>query len=115
MEVYVVQEFSREDYDFSTDIENHGVYINKDKAIEKAKKIFDGLKARYKEEIEEYTPRDNNEYDDEEDEDFEDFDEEGEVEFYIEEENGFYAFSFGSNENYELHEVKVVKCILHED
>lgn len=115
MEVYIVQEFSREDYDFSTDIKNHGVYINKDKAIEKAKKIFDGLKDRYKEEIEECTPRNNDEYDDEDDDYFEDFDEAEEVEFYIDDEKGFYSFSFGSDENYELHEVKVVKCILHED
>ena len=107
MEIYIVQEFSREDYDFSTDIEHHGAYVNKDKAIETAKEIFEKLKRKYADEIDQYTPK----YDEEDDEYF---DEEGEVEFYIENDKGFYAFSFGSEEDYELHEVKVVKCVLHE-
>ena len=107
MEIYIVQEFSREDYDFSTDIEHHGAYVNKDKAIEKAKEVFAKLKHKYTDEIDQYTPKC-----DEEDDEY--FDEEGEVEFYIEDDKGFYAFSFGSEEDYELHEVKVVKCVLHE-
>lgn len=114
MEIYIVQEFSRSDYDFSIDIEHHGAYVSQDEAIDKAKKIFEKLKQSYEEEINKYTPKEDTDYDEDDDEDFEYFDEDGEVEFYIEDDKGFYAFSFGSEEDYELHEVKVVKCVLHQ-
>lgn len=114
MEIYIVQEFSRADYDFSTDIEYHGAYVDKDNAIKASKEVFEKLKHQYEDEIAKYTRKDDENYDNDDEDYDEAFYEEGEVEFYAEEDRGFYAFSFGSEEDYELHEVKVVKCVLHE-
>ena len=99
MEIYLIQEFSRSDYDFSTDIKNHGLYVSKNEAIARARDIFEKLKEKYADEIDRYTYK--------EDEDNEDFDEDGEVEFYIDDDKGQYEFHFGSEEDFELFRVKV--------
>ena len=105
MEIYIVQEFSRADYDFSTDIEHHGAYVNREDAIVKAKEVFDGVKKLYEDDIDKYTYKEDDE---------DDFDEDGEVKFRIDDESGYYEFTFGSEEDFELHSVEVVGCILHE-
>ena len=99
MKIYLVQEFSREDYDFSTDIKNYGAYVNRDEAIAKAKSVFESLKQKYAEEIDQYTCKEG--------EDDEDFDWDGEVEFYTDDDKGRYEFNFGSEEDYELLSVTV--------
>lgn len=109
MEIYIVQEFSREDYDFSTDVKTYGAYTDRSRAVERAKEAFESLRKLYADEIDQYTPKE----DVDDDDNFEDFDEDGEVEFYVNDEKGFYSFSFGSEENYELHEVQVVECVLY--
>ena len=89
MKIYLVQEFSRADYDFSTDIKNHGLYVNRDEAITKAQDVFENLKQEYADEFDKY------ECDD------------GEVEFDIDEEKGWFEFSFGVEEDFELFRVTV--------
>lgn len=111
MKIYIVQEFNRSDYDFDTDIKYHGAYTSKDNAIEKAKDVFEKLKAFYADEIDEHTY--NEDMGEDEDEDYY-FDEAGEVDFDIDDEMGFYKFTFGSEEDFELHSVEVKECILHE-
>lgn len=110
MEIYIVQEFSRSDYAFETDIEYHGAYTSRDNAIEKAKSVFEKLKTFYADEIDKYTYKED--LDENEDEDYY-FDEAGEVYFDIDDERGFYQFTFGSEEDFELHSVEVKKCTLH--
>jgi hypothetical protein len=114
MEIYVVQEFSMADYDFSADVEYHGAYINIDDAKEKAKSVFESLKEYYADDIEKYTRKEYEEEDDEEDSYEDYFDEDGEVEFDIDEEKGYYELHFGSEEDFELHRVEIKECILHE-
>ena len=98
MKIYLVQEFSRADYDFSTDIKHHGLYVNRCEAITKAKQVFENLKCEYEDEIDKYTYReDSDDY----------FDEDGEVEFEIDESKGLYEFHFGSEEDFELFSVTV--------
>lgn len=99
MKIYLVQEFTREDYDFSTDIKNYGAYVNRDEAIARAKSVFESLKEKYADEIDQYTYK--------EDEEHEDFDWDGEVEFYTDDDKGRYEFNFGSEEDYELISVTV--------
>jgi hypothetical protein len=96
MNIYLVQEFSRADYDFSTDIKHYGLYVNRDEAIAKAKSVFESLKQKYADEIDRYTRKEDT-----------NFDEDGEVEFYIDDEKGRYEFNFGSEEDYELFSVTV--------
>ena len=91
MNIYLVQEFSRADYDFSTDIKNHGLYINRDESIVKARQVFEKLQEQHMSE------QDDDDY----------LDEDGEVEFDIDEDKGWFEFSFGSEENFELFRVTV--------
>lgn len=98
MKIYLVQEFSRADYDFSTDIKHYGLYVNRDEAIVRARQVFEKLKEEYAKEIDQYTYKEDSD---------ESFDEDGEVEFYIDDEKGRYEFNFGSEEDYELFSVTV--------
>ena len=91
MNIYLVQEFSRADYDFSTDIKNHGLYINRDEAIVRARQVFEKLQEQH------ISKEDDDDY----------LDEDGEVEFDIDEDKGWFEFSFGSEENFELFRVTV--------
>ncbi len=91
MKIYLVQEFSRADYDFSTDIKNHGLYINRDESIVKARQVFEKLQEQH------ISEQDDDDY----------LDEDGEVEFDIDEDKGWFEFSFGSEENFELFRVTV--------
>lgn len=91
MKIYLVQGFSRADYDFSTDIKNHGLYVNRDEAIVRARQVFEKLQEQHISE----------------DEDDDCFDEDVEVEFDIDEDKGWFEFSFGSEEDFELFRVTV--------
>lgn len=84
MNIYLVQEFSRADYDFSTDIKNHGLYVNRYEAIVRARQVFEKLQEQHISE-----------------------DEDDEVEFDIDEDKGWFEFSFGSDEDFELFRVTV--------
>lgn len=99
MKIYLVQEFSRADYDFSTDIKHYVAYTNRNEAIAVAKQIFENLKQKYANEIDQYTYK--------EDEDNYGFDEDGEVKFDINDDKGWYEFKFGSEEDFELFRVTV--------
>ena len=89
MNIYLVQEFSRADYDFSTDIKNHGLYVNQYEAIVRARQVFEKLQEEYENEFSKYECED------------------GEVEFDIDEEKGWFEFSFGTEEDFELFRVTV--------
>ena len=84
MELYAVIKQSKYDYDFSVATTKHGIFVNKTEAINKAKAVFENLKEEDDYKLE------NLEYD-------------------IDEENGYFAMSFGFEEDYENHCVTVEK------
>jgi hypothetical protein len=84
MELYAVVKQSKYDYDFSVESTKHGIYVNKMEAICRVKTVFESLQEPGDEELE------NLEYD-------------------IDEENGYFAMSFGYEEDYEIHCVTVEK------
>ena len=98
MKIYVVSSMDKIDYDFSVEMHKHGCFrpSSRDKAIAKAKEVFESLKYLYEEEIEQYS--DKEEYPDEDS---------GAV--YIEEDDeyGYYEISFGTEEHHECHCVYV--------
>ena len=104
MKIYLVQEFGRSDYDFSTHIKHHGVRVNRDEAILIAKQVFEDIKKRYADEIDRYTYKENG--------DNEDFDEDGEVKFLVDNNKGIYEFHFGSEEDFELFRITIIEIEL---
>lgn len=82
MELYAVVKQSKYDYDFSVDTTKHGIFVNKIEAICKAKAVFERLKEPGDEELEN-------------------------LEYEIDEENGYFCMSFGYEEDYESHCVTV--------
>jgi hypothetical protein len=96
MELYAVVKQSKYDYDFSVDTTKHGIFVNKVEAINKAKVVFEKLKEECAENIEKYTYNEDNILDESE-----------EIEFEIDEENGYFEMSFGYEEDHESHCVTV--------
>lgn len=88
MKIYLVQEFSRADYDFSTDIKNHGLHVSRNEAVAHAKTIFENLTKEHEDEFDQYEC-------------------DGEVEFDIDDDKGWYEFTFGTEEDFELFRVTV--------
>lgn len=82
MELYAVIKQSKYDYDFSVETIKYGLFVNKAEAIYKAKKVFESLQ-------------------DDDDDELED------LEYEIDEENGYFRMSFGYDEDYESHCVTV--------
>lgn len=82
MKLYAVVKQSKYDYDFSVTTTKHGLFANRIEAINKAKAVFGGLQ-------------------DEDDDELEN------LEYEIDEGNGYFAMSFGYEEDYERHCVTV--------
>ena len=82
MELYAVVKQSKYDYDFSVLTTKHGIFVNKMEAINRAKTVFEGMQEPGDEDLEN-------------------------LEFEIDEENGYFEMSFGYEEDYENHCVTV--------
>lgn len=98
MTIYVVSSMSKYDYDFSVETRKHGCFRpgSRDKAIAKAREVFEYLKSTCEEEIEEYSNE-------------EEYPDEDSGALYIEEDDefGYYQISFGTEEKHECHCVYV--------
>lgn len=103
MKVYTVQRMDKIEYDFSVEVTNHGCYMDKEKAVRKANKVYKNMCKEYENQMLKYS--DANIYD-------QDDDESGAL--YVEEdhENGYYAIAFGPDENYESHVIGVDEWIV---
>ena len=95
MKVYTVQRQDKFDYDFSVELRKCGCYINRDKAIARAKQIYERICGEYEDEMLHYSDKD--EYDEDS----------GALSVEEDTENGYYRISFGFEENYEVHSVAV--------
>lgn len=82
MELYAVVKQSKYDYDFSVETVKHGIFVNKMEAICRAKTVFESLKEPGDDELEN-------------------------LEFEIDEDNGYFEMSFGYEEDFESHCVTV--------
>ena len=84
MELYAVIKQSKYDYDFSVDTTKHGIFVNKMEAINRAKIVFENLQEEGDDELEN-------------------------LEYEIDEDNGYFQMSFGYEEDFESHCVTVEK------
>lgn len=82
MKLYAIVKQSKYDYDFSVTTTKHGICVNKMEAIYKAKVVFESLQEPGDEDLEN-------------------------LEYEIDEENGYFEMSFGYEEDYESHIVTV--------
>lgn len=98
MVIYVVSSMSKYDYDFSVETQKHGCFrpTSRDKAITKAREVFESMMNEFDEEIKKYGNKE--EYPDE------DF---GALHIEAYDEYGYYQISFGAREHYECHSVYV--------
>lgn len=90
MIVYTVQIQEKYYYDFSVSTIKCGCFIDKDKALQKAKSTYENLCRELEENIEEYADTYGDIADVEEDPD-----------------TGFYSIAFGDEEDHEIHTVTV--------
>lgn len=90
MRVYTVQIQEKYYYDFSVSTIKCGCFINRDKALQKAKSVYESLYSELEESIEEYAETYGDVADVEEDPD-----------------TGYYSIAFGDEEDHEVHLVTV--------
>ena len=90
MRVYTVQRQDKSYYDFSVSTIKCGCYINRDKALQKAKSVYESLCSELEEDIEEYRDTCG-----------------GEAEFEEYPDEGYYSISYGDEEDHEVHLITV--------
>lgn len=96
MKVYTVERMDKYDYDFSVEIKKGGCYSDRNKALKRARELYERMCGEYEDEMLRYP--NENKYpgvfdsllDVEEDSEY-----------------GYYRISFGLDENYECHSVAV--------
>ena len=96
MKIYTVERLDKFDYDFSVELKKCGCFYNKEKALQKAKEVYETMCGEYS------------------DEDcYEDM---ASGKLYVEEdaENGYYCIAFGYEEDYECHCVAVEEWEMEE-
>lgn len=86
MRVYTVQIQEKYFYDFSVSTINCGCFINRDKALQKAKSVYESLCSELEESLEEY---------------------EDTTEIEEDPDTGYYRIAFGEEENHEVHLVTI--------
>lgn len=103
MKIYTVERIDKYDYDFSVEISKHGCFTNKEKAVQKAKLVYESMCGAYKDEMIKYS-------------DEVCYEDEASGKLYVEEdaENGYYCIAFGFEEHYECHNVAVEEWELEE-
>lgn len=93
MKIYTVERLDKFDYDFSVELKKCGCFYNKEKALQKAKEVYESMCGEYKDGMARYA--------DEEDE------ASGKTRIEEDAENGYYFVAFGHDEDYECHNVAV--------
>ncbi len=93
MKIYTVERLDKFDYDFSVGLEKCGCFYDKDKALQKARQVYETMCGEYEDEMKRYA--------NEEDE------ASGETLTEEDAENGYYLIAFGYGEDYECHSVAV--------
>ena len=96
MKVYTVERMDKYDYDFSVEIKKGGCYSDRNKALKRARELYERMCGEYEDEMLRYS--DEGEYPDED---------EGALHVIEDKEFGYYKISFGYEENYEAHSVAV--------
>lgn len=96
MKVYTVERMDKFDYDFSVELKKHGCYADRNKALQRAKEVYEGMCGEYEDEMKEYS--DESYYEDEAS---------GKLQVEEDSEYGYYRISFGLDEDYECHSVAV--------
>ncbi len=104
MKIYTVERMDKYDYDFSVEITKHGCFTDKEKALQKAKQVYESTCGEYEDEMARYSDKDE----------YPDVDAGG---LNIEEdpEYGYYGISFGYDEHYEFHGVAVEEWELEDE
>ena len=105
MKVYTVTSTDKIDYDFSVEQRKHGCFIDRNKALQCAKKGFEEAKEIYAYEIKKYS-----------NEELYPSDDWDSGALWIEEdyEGGYYCISYGTGDNYEIHQVCVDEWFVEE-
>jgi len=97
MKVYTVSGMHKADYDFSVETFKFGCFVDKSKALNKAKKVFlDAKNIEFAYEIQQYSNEEK----------YPDIDA-GALEIEMDEENGYYQISFGIEEDYEVYIISI--------
>lgn len=93
MIIYAVDRMNKLDYDFSVSMIKCGCFYIKERALQKAKEVYETMCGEYEDDMVKYA----------------DEDDEASGKTYIEEdaENGYYLIAFGRDEEYECHVVSV--------
>lgn len=92
MKVYNVMSMSKYDYDFSVNLHQNGCYANKQDAINQKEKVVAFYKNIFSEEIEKYGDKEL-------------YPERDGAALYIEDEEIYFAMSYGSDEHHAIHQV----------
>lgn len=104
MKIYTVERMDKYDYDFSVELKKHGCYVDKEKALQRAKQIYESMCGEYEDEMKKYS--DESCYEDE-----------ASGKLYVDEDagNGYYCIAFGFEEDYECHSVAVEEWELDDE
>lgn len=104
MKIYTVEKMDKYDYDFSVEISKHGCFTNKEKAIQKAKQVYESMCGEYEDEMVKYSDEDC-------------YEDEASGKLYTEEDakNGYYCIAFGFEDDYECHSVAVEEWELEDE
>ena len=93
MKIYTVERLDKFDYDFSVELKKCGCFYNKEKALQRAKEVYETMCSEYEDGMAKYG--------NEEDETS------GKTRVEEDAENGYYLVAFGHDEDYEYHNVAV--------
>lgn len=93
MKIYTVERLDKFDYDFSVELKKCGCFYNKEKALQKAKEVYETMCGEYEDGMARY----GNEEDEAS----------GKTRVEEDAENGYYMIAFGFEEYYECHSVAV--------
>lgn len=93
MKIYTVERLDKFDYDFSVELKKCGCFYNKEKALQRAKEVYETICSEYEDGMTKY----GNEEDDTN----------GKTRVEEDAENGYYLVAFGHDEDYECHNVAV--------
>lgn len=104
MKIYTVERMDKYDYDFSVELKKCGCYVDKEKALQRAKQVYEGMCGEYEDEMKEYS--DEDEYPEVCD---------GALEVEEDPEDGYYFIGFGFEEDHECHSVAVEEWELEDE
>ena len=104
MKIYTVERMNKYDYDFYVNITKHGCFTNKEKAIQRARQVYESMCGEYEDEMVKYSDEDC-------------YEDVASGKLYVEEdaENGYYFIAFGFEKDYECHSVAVEEWELDDE